>query len=121
LDSGGIVSLRLTDGQRHWYTSITPSIPQRRSNSAAVTTIPGAVFSGGWDGVVRAFSSDDGKLLWQFDTIREFETINRVSAKGGSMGGPGPTIADGKLFVSSGYIGVQNGLPGNVLLAFDIE
>ena len=121
LDSGGIVSLRLTDGQRHWYISITPSIPQRRSNSAAVTTIPGAVFSGGWDGVVRAFSSEDGKLLWQFDTIREFETINRVSAKGGSMGGPGPTIADGKLFVSSGYIGVQNGLPGNVLLAFDIE
>ena len=121
LDSGGVISLRLTDGQRHWFTTIMPAIPERQSNSAAVTAIPGAVFAGGWDGVVRAFSSDDGSVVWQFNTIRDFETINRVSAKGGSMGGPGPTIADGRLFVSSGYIGVQNGLPGNVLLAFEVE
>jgi polyvinyl alcohol dehydrogenase (cytochrome) len=121
LDSGGVVSLRLTDGQRHWFTSITPAIPERRSNSAAVTAIPGVIFSSGWDGVVRALASDDGKPLWQFNTIRDFETVNRVSAKGGSMGGPGPTLADGKLFVSSGYIGVQNGIPGNVLLMFAVE
>jgi polyvinyl alcohol dehydrogenase (cytochrome) len=70
---------------------------------------------------VRALASDDGKPLWQFNTIRDFETVNRVSAKGGSMGGPGPTLADGKLFVSSGYIGVQNGIPGNVLLMFAVE
>ena len=34
------------------------------------------------------------------------------------MGAPGPTLAGGMLFVTSGYIGVGNGMPGNVLLAF---
>ena len=37
---------------------------------------------------------------------------------GGSIGAAGPTVAGGTLFVPSGYIGVRNGMPGNVLLAF---
>jgi polyvinyl alcohol dehydrogenase (cytochrome) len=83
-----------------------------------LTLIPGVVFSGGWDGVVRGFATDDGRLLWQFDTMRNFDTVNAVPAKGGSMGAAGPTVAGGMLFVPSGYVGVQSGVPGNVLLAF---
>ena len=45
-------------------------------------------------------------------------TVNRVPARGGSMGAPGPTVAGGLLFVGSGYVGLGNGTPGNVLLAF---
>jgi hypothetical protein len=37
------------------------------------------------------------------------------------MGSPKPTIAGGKLFVRSGYIGELGGLPGNVLLVFSPE
>jgi len=36
------------------------------------------------------------------------------------MGAPGPVIADGMVFVNSGY-GVMAGSPGNVLLAFGTE
>jgi len=37
------------------------------------------------------------------------------------MGAAGPTVAGGMLFVGSGYIGVQRGMPGNVLLAFSVK
>jgi polyvinyl alcohol dehydrogenase (cytochrome) len=90
----------------------------RFGQSAAVTGIPGAVFTGGWDGILRALSTDDGKVLWQFNTAQDFKTVNGVAAKGGSMGGPGPVVANGMLFVGSGYANVGGGMPGNVLLAF---
>jgi hypothetical protein len=36
------------------------------------------------------------------------------------MGAPGPVAAGGMLFVPSGYVGVRQGVGGNVLLAFSI-
>jgi len=44
--------------------------------------------------------------------------VNGVPAKGGSMGSAGPVVAGGTLFVPSGFVGVRNATPGNVLLAF---
>jgi polyvinyl alcohol dehydrogenase (cytochrome) len=93
----------------------------RFGQSAAVTGIPGAVFTGGWDGVLRALSTTDGKILWQFNMVQDFKTVNGVPAKGGSMGAPGVTIVNGMLYVPSGYANVGGGMPGNVLLAFSPE
>jgi polyvinyl alcohol dehydrogenase (cytochrome) len=75
------------------------------------------VFSGSLDGHLRAFASEDGAVLWDFDTARDFTTANGVSAKGGAIDGPGPVIANGMVFVNSGYA-PYGGMPGNVLLAF---
>jgi hypothetical protein len=36
------------------------------------------------------------------------------------MGAPGLTIAGGMLFVGSGYVGTNDGVPGNALLAFGL-
>ncbi len=120
LNSGGVAALRIADGTRKWFTALdpAPARAEHRGQSGPLTAIPGVVFSGGWDGVIRALASDDGRLLWQFDTMVDFKTVNEVPAKGGSLGAAGPTVAGGMLFVPSGYIGVQNGVPGNVLLAF---
>ena len=85
-----------------------------------MTLVPGVIFSGSSDGALRAFSTADGSVLWQFDSNREFETINGVPAKGASMIGPGPVVANGMVFVNSGYGGF-GGRPGNVLLAFGVE
>ena len=71
--------------------------------------------------MLRALSTEDGSVAWEFDTVRDFETVNGVSAKGGSMGAAGPVAAGKMLFVPSGYVGVRNGLPGNVLLAFSVD
>jgi len=91
------------------------------SNSAAITAIPGVAFAGGSDGKLRALSMTDGHIVWEFSTAREFETVNKVHAKGGAMSMHGPTVAGGMLFVGSGY-GVSGGnAVGNVLLAFGVE
>ncbi|MDH2385313.1 PQQ-binding-like beta-propeller repeat protein [Bradyrhizobium sp. CER78] len=87
--------------------------------SAAVTAIPGVVFSGGVSGFLRAYATDDAKLLWEIDTAREYTTVNGVPGHGGAMDGPGPIVVDGMLYVNSGYA-QWGGLPGNVLLAFEV-
>ena len=88
--------------------------------AAAITVVPGAVFTGGWDGKLQALSTTDGRVLWQFDTARDFPTVNGVKAKGGAMGSAGPTVAGGMIFVNAGY-GVDGRKPGNVLAAFAPE
>jgi polyvinyl alcohol dehydrogenase (cytochrome) len=37
------------------------------------------------------------------------------------MGGPGPVVAGGMVYMSSGYANVGGGMPGNVLLAFSAK
>ena len=72
------------------------------------------------DGHIRAYSTSDGKILWDFDTDRQYTTENGKPANGGSLNGPGPVIAGGMLYVSSGY-GLFGGMEGNVLLAFSVD
>jgi len=120
---GGMFALRLDNGQRVWYTP--PAGCGDRKNcspaqSAAVSAIPGIAFSGSVDGHLRAYSAADGSVVWDFDTIRPYETVNGVPAHGGSLDGPGPAIAGGMMFVNSGYA-AAGGTPGNVLLAFSVD
>jgi len=117
---GGIAALRLSDGLERWYTPIEPqeSMKTHAGFSAAITLVPGVVFAAGLDGMLHAFNVFDGKPIWEFDTTQEFTTVNGVKAHGGSIGSAGPTVANGMLYVTSGYTGFQNGVPGNVLLAF---
>ena len=120
---GGLSALRISNGEKLWYAAPPPCGPVpgcSPAQPAAVTAIPGVVFSGSDDGHLRAFATEDGRLLWDFDTAREFQTANGVSAKGGSLDGAGPVVAGGMLFVNAGY--ARNGaIPGNVLLAFAPE
>jgi polyvinyl alcohol dehydrogenase (cytochrome) len=119
---GGMFALRAETGQQVWHTP-PPACGQRKrcspAQSAAVSAIPGVVFSGSVDGHLRAFSTTNGTILWDFDTVGSQKTINEVPARGGSLNGPGPAIAGGMLFVESGY--AANGMPGNVLLAFSVD
>ncbi len=121
VNSGGIVSLALENGERKWFTDLKPSEGRKGGQDGAVSSIPGYIFSGGWDGVLRVLASVDGKVVWTFDMAKEFPTVNGVAAKGGSMGSAGPTVAGGMVFAGAGYPGVQNGVNGNVLLAFGTE
>jgi len=120
LTSGGVVAVRVTDGTKVWLTPINGS-GKLPGTPGAVTAIPGAVFSGGLDGVIRALSPEDGSVVWEYDTARASPTVNGIPGKGGSLGAPGPVIAGGMLFVNSGYVGVVSGMPGNLLLAFAPE
>jgi len=122
-NGGGLFALDLKTGEKVWTVPAPkPACIGKPGCTAAqmapVTAIPGAVFSGSMDGHLRAYGAADGKLLWDFDTLRDFDTVNGVKAKGGSLNATGPTIYDGMLYVNSGY-GALGGMPGNVLLAFE--
>jgi polyvinyl alcohol dehydrogenase (cytochrome) len=122
---GGMHAVNLETGQRVWYTPPQPklcgSTPQcNAAQGAAVTAIPGAVLASSHDGGLRAYAARDGSIVWQFDTNRDFDTVNGVKAKGGSMDGPGPVVVGGMVYVNSGYGGLV-GRAGNVLLAFGVE
>ena len=116
----GLVALRSSDGVEQWFMPLKnpESMAQHKGIVAAVSVIPGVFFAGGMDGILRAVSTGNGQSIWEFDTAHEFQTVNGVAAKGGSIGAGGPVIANGMVFVGSGYVGFQNGVPGNVLLAF---
>ena len=118
LRTGGVAAVKMDTGEQKWFTPIPPAPgPGPKGETSAITAIPGAIFSGGWDGMLRAFSTEDGHLLWEYNMIRDYETVNHVPAKGGSMAAPGPTVAGGMLFVGSGYV-FGAGTPGNALLVF---
>jgi polyvinyl alcohol dehydrogenase (cytochrome) len=121
---GGLTALHLEDGSKAWFAPSHPCDPPKPGcspgQSAALTLIPGVVFSAGLDGHLRAFSTEDGEMVWDFDTAVPFYTVNGVSARGGSIDGAGPVIVGGMVYVNSGYPR-NGGMPGNVLLAFGVE
>ena len=120
---GGLYALDLKTGKVDWNAKPIPCAAIRTdcspAQSAAVTAIPGVVFSGALDGHLRAYASSSGAILWDVDTAREFATVNGKPAHGGSMDAAGPTIVNGVVFVNSGY-GQWGGMPGNVLLAYSV-
>ncbi len=122
LSGGGVVAVQLATGEKVWYNPLkAPPGRGRSGNSAAVTAIPGVIFSGARSGMLYALSATDGHTLWEYDTAKEFTTVNHVPAHGGTMGSAGPTVVGGMLFVGSGYSFGGGDKNGNVLLAFATE
>ena len=120
---GGMFAFRADNGERIWQTP-PPGCGDRRpcspAQSAAVTAIPGAVFSGSLDGHLRAYSTDNGKIIWDYDTAHDFKTVNGIAGKGGAIDVGGPIIAGGMLFAASGSA-QRSAMPGNVLIAFGVQ
>ena len=119
---GGLLALKIDTGEVVWKTphpgcAAKPGCSP--AQSAAVTAIPGVVFSGGLDGHLRAYAADDGHILWDTDTKKSYTTVNGVVAQGGSLDGPGAVVVAGTLYVNSGYA-IFGGIPGNVLLAYSV-
>jgi polyvinyl alcohol dehydrogenase (cytochrome) len=122
---GGLFALKIATGEKVWHAApLEPPCKGKPGCSPAqmapASLIPGVVFSGSMDGHLRAYSTRDGSMVWDFDTLRDFETVNGVQAHGGSLNATGPTIAGGMMFVNSGY-SLLTGMSGNVLLAMTVD
>ena len=121
----GMFAVDITTGKELWYSPAvticgdldycSPGI------SAAATAIEGAVLAGAMDGRLRAYDRDTGSVIWEFDSVKTFNTLDGQTAQGGSFGGgQGPVFKDGMMYINSGY-GVYFHMPGNVLLAFELK
>jgi polyvinyl alcohol dehydrogenase (cytochrome) len=76
-----------------------------------VTVIPGIAFSGAFDGHLRAYSTIDGKVVWDVATARGYATVNAQQAQGVTIANGGVSIVGGTVYVNS----------GDALLAFSVD
>ncbi len=123
--AGGVVAVNAADGTRRWAADPPADTCNGRqgcttAQPAAVSGMPGVVFSGSLDGHLRAYDTASGTVLLDVNTTDEYDTVNGVPARGGSINGPGAAIAGGMVFVNSGYSSIGF-MPGNVLLAFSVD
>ena len=120
---GGLVALNLEDGKIAWQAPPIDCGSRAQcspAQTAAATAIPGAVLSGSVSGHMRAFDAETGKVIWQYDTARDYTTVNGAIGRGGAIDAAGPVVVDGWVYIMSGY-SKWGGLPGNVLLAFALN
>jgi polyvinyl alcohol dehydrogenase (cytochrome) len=122
----GLAAIDAATGKQLWWAAAPTPVCSwgtadcRGSLSQAISTIPGIVFAGSQDGHLRAYDARNGRIVWDFDTARAVPAVNATSATGGSLDAGGPVIADGVLYVNSGY-GQLLGRGGNVLLALSVD
>jgi polyvinyl alcohol dehydrogenase (cytochrome) len=121
---GGLAAIDIRTGTILWKTMPPKTDCEAKPGCsggqlAAVTVANDVAFSGAMDGHLRAYAVADGKILWDFDTELAFPTVNGVAAHGGSMSGGGASVSEGMVFVASGFT-VTAGMPGNVVLAFEL-
>ena len=124
----GIYSYFVGTGEPSWFYEVQPKCNDERSErlrrceslfgfSATPLSVDGAVITGGLDGRLFVFNSESGELIYEYDTVRDYETINGVEGYGGSIDSHSISAGSGMVFVGSGY-GQFRQVPGNVLLAF---
>ena len=124
----GMYAVDANTGEIRWHYSATPDCAGERGKKAprcerlygfsgAPTVIDGAVVQGSLDGRLFVLDAATGQELWRYDTLRDFETLNGVKARGGSIDAASIVAANGLLFVNSGY-GMFGQAPGNSFLAF---
>jgi len=134
--AGGLAALDLATGKLRWQLQSEPLVCNWKAGEpaacadantcdcsgakvAATSAIPGAVFAGGWDGHVRAYSTADGQVLWSVDTAVPVAAVNGIDARGGQIGGYPVVISDGAVYVTSGASVM--GRPGNALLVYGLS
>jgi polyvinyl alcohol dehydrogenase (cytochrome) len=111
---GSLNALDLKTGAARWHAaSPTPACGWNDAAcshglSQAVTVVPGSAFAGALDGHFRAYSTIDGKILWDFDTAQPLHPVNGVAAHGAPLDRGGATVVNGMIYINS----------GNALLAF---
>jgi polyvinyl alcohol dehydrogenase (cytochrome) len=115
--SGSLTAIDIKTGTPRWRTAgPQPACPLgetqcSHAQSQAVTVMPGAAFSGSMDGHLRAYSTINGKVLWDFDTTKAYQTLNGITASGGPLDHGGAVVVNGVVYINS----------GNALLAFSVD
>ena len=123
----GMYAYNLKNGEPLWSHQVTadcegredmmPVCAEKYGLSATPLVVDGGVISAALDGRVYVFDATDGRVVFEYDTAREFDTLNGVDARGGSIDSHSIAAGAGMVFIASGYSSF-NQVAGNVLLAF---
>jgi len=120
----GLHAVDMKTGEKLWYSQA----PERceageracmDSYSAAASASADLVVTGALNGVVFAHDQRTGEVVWEYDSVQEYTTVNGVAAKGGAIDSVGPVFSGDYMIVNSGYATFGQ-LPGNALLVFKL-
>jgi polyvinyl alcohol dehydrogenase (cytochrome) len=125
---GSLTAVNVETGEVVWKVSGVPGdcegkpTPPCTNAFTLPTTVAGNfVFAGMVDGVLRVFDTATGKQVWKYDTVRKYNGVNGRTGWGGTLAAfGGPVVAGNGLYIMSGMDQFNIGLPGNVVLAFEI-
>ena len=123
---GSLTAVDIATGKPGWrIADLAPACegkPKPCSNAFTSSTVAGRfVFAGTNDGVLRAYDTATGEAVWTYDTVRDYQGVNGRKGRGGSLAGyGGAVIAGNRLYIMSGHDLLNIGLPGDVLLSFEI-
>ncbi len=130
LKNGGVYALDPATGQTLWHSGSMPCVPGLdqpadacwSGHMTAAVSTPGLVWIGAMDGQMRAFDSATGQILWSYDTAYKLQGTNGIPGHGGSIGPTDATVANGQVYVMSGYAKWnEHHLDGNVLFVFGLD
>jgi polyvinyl alcohol dehydrogenase (cytochrome) len=120
----GMYALNVDDGEYIWRAPLANRCGTRKpcdpGISAPPTATDGLLFAGSLDGLLRAYDPTNGAVLWEYDTTQAVSDLAGQTGRGGAMDSVGVVLANGMLYVSSGYAALGQ-MPGNVFLAFSSD
>jgi polyvinyl alcohol dehydrogenase (cytochrome) len=123
--TGSVVALDPANGAVLWRSSTPEPACNWDSGAgciagqvAAVTVVSDLVFTGSWDGHVRIYAAEDGRLLREIDTAIEYRAVNG-SASGGQVSGYPVTAGRNAIYITSGASSIMK--PGNALLVYTVD
>ncbi len=128
--NGGVYALDPATGKILWQAGALPCVPGPDQADAdcwagymaAATSTPGLLWIGAMDGQMRALDSATGQVLWTYNTAYKLVGVNGVPGRGGSIGPTNATVANGQVYVMSGYAKWnERHLDGNVLFVFGLD
>lgn len=120
----GLHALDISTGEVRWAATRNGNCEGREKCrdgfSAAATATAELVFVSVLDGMTYAIDAVTGEFLWQFDSWRDFDSVNELPTQGGAIDVHGPMVAGNQLMIQSGY-GSFGQRGGNALLVFELD
>jgi len=116
----GLYALDIDTGEFIWKAPAEDTCNGRAGcfpgYSAAITVLDDYVLAGSNDGYLRAFDTENGAILWEYDTTQAVGAVGDRVAQGGSVGGgQAPIVVGDRIILNSGYA-FSGKMPGNALL-----
>lgn len=120
----GLHAIDMKTGEVIWYAAAQDRCPQGSRctdvYSAPATATDELVLSGALNGHLFAHDRDSGEVVWEYNSLQDYKTINGVEARGGSLDATGPVLSGDYMIVNTGYA-VFGQIPGNTMLVFRLR
>jgi polyvinyl alcohol dehydrogenase (cytochrome) len=120
----GLHAIDMKTGEVLWYTQAPERCRDQQgcmeAYSAPVTGTDDLLLAGSLNGYLFAHDPTTGELVWEYNTAREYATINGITARGGSLDATGPVLSGDYMIVSTGYATFGQ-MPGNAVLVFKLK